>query len=94
MNMNKVKKKKKRTDRTPSLPLCPPASASQKAVPSVAATLAEILKKIPKSKRFSSLEWDKAPRSRIRVALGVPFVYRLYRLKRAQYIKAKYENVL
>ncbi|XP_036939136.1 telomerase protein component 1 isoform X2 [Acanthopagrus latus] len=64
------------------------ASVSQKAIPSVATTLAEILKKIPKSKRYSSLEWDKAPRSRIRVALGVPFVYRLYRMKRAQYIKA------
>ncbi|KAM7379694.1 hypothetical protein PAMP_005228 [Pampus punctatissimus] len=64
------------------------ASASQKAIPPVKEILKDILKKIPKSKRFKRLDWETTQRKRIRVALGVPFIYRLYRLKKAQFIKA------
>ncbi|KAM9349866.1 telomerase protein component 1 [Symphorus nematophorus] len=64
------------------------ASASQQAIPPVKEILASILKKIPKSKRFNRQDWDKTPRSRIRVTLGVPFIYRLYRIKKAELIKA------
>ncbi|XP_070830732.1 telomerase protein component 1-like [Chaetodon trifascialis] len=64
------------------------ASAPEQALPPVKDILKDILKKIPKSRRFRRLEWDDAPRKRIRVALGVPFVYRLYRMKKAELIKA------
>ncbi|XP_051943966.1 telomerase protein component 1 [Hippocampus zosterae] len=50
--------------------------------------LKSILKKVPKSKRFSRLDWETAGRKRLRVALGVPFVYRIYRMKKDQLAKA------
>ncbi|XP_076601969.1 telomerase protein component 1 isoform X2 [Chaetodon auriga] len=64
------------------------ASASEQALPPVKDILKGILQKIPKSRRFKRLDWDTTPRKRIRVALGVPFVYRLYRMKKAELIKA------
>ncbi|XP_049888722.1 telomerase protein component 1 isoform X1 [Epinephelus moara] len=64
------------------------ASASEQALPPVKEILKDILNKIPKSRRFKRLEWDTAPRSRMRVTLGVPFIYRLYKTKKAQLIKA------
>ncbi|XP_067462602.1 telomerase protein component 1 [Thunnus thynnus] len=62
------------------------AVASQQAVP--AEILKGILKKIPKSKRFKLQNWDTVKRRRMRMTLGVPFVYRLYNLKKAQLLKA------
>nr|XP_057928981.1 telomerase protein component 1 [Doryrhamphus excisus] len=50
--------------------------------------LKEIVKKLPKSPRFRQLDWESAGRKRLRVALGVPFVCRLYRMKKAQLLKA------
>ncbi|KAM9844961.1 telomerase protein component 1 [Aulostomus maculatus] len=47
-----------------------------------------ILKKIPKSQRYRSLDWETAKRRRMRMALGVPFVYRMYLMKKAQLLKA------
>ncbi len=67
--------------------------ASQQALPPVSEILKGILKKIPKSKRFERKDWDTTPRSRIRVTLGVPFIYPLYRRKKAELLKATYENV-
>ncbi|CAJ1072834.1 telomerase protein component 1-like [Xyrichtys novacula] len=64
------------------------ASASVLAIPPVHEILKDILKKIPKSKRFRQMEWETAGRKRLRVTLGVPFVYRLYKTKKAQLIKA------
>lgn len=52
--------------------------------------LRSILKTIPKSKRFRSLDWETTKRRRMRVALGVPFVFRIYNMKKAQLLKAKY----
>ncbi|XP_051276117.1 telomerase protein component 1 [Dicentrarchus labrax] len=64
------------------------ALASMQALPPVKEILKGILKKIPKSKRFNRMDWDTTPRSRIRVTLGVPFVYRLYRIKKTQLLNA------
>ncbi|XP_035526254.1 telomerase protein component 1 [Morone saxatilis] len=64
------------------------ASVSTQALPPVKEILKGILKKIPKGKRFNRLDWDTTARSRIRVTLGVPFVYRLYRIKKTQLLKA------
>ncbi|XP_062386572.1 telomerase protein component 1-like [Sardina pilchardus] len=57
-------------------------------VPTSAAILKKILKKLPKSKRFKSLDWETAKRRRLRVALGVPFVYRIFKMKKQLYKKA------
>lgn len=73
--------------------LCPLASVSEKELPPAKDILKGILKKIPQSKRFKNQEWDEAPRKRIRVTLGVPFVYRLYQIKKKEFLKAKYESV-
>ncbi|KAM3605500.1 uncharacterized protein V6R79_026311 [Siganus canaliculatus] len=51
-----------------------------------------ILKNIPKSRRFQHQDWNKTPKGRIKVALGVPFVFRLYRKKRAELLKAKHRK--
>ncbi|XP_068587704.1 telomerase protein component 1 isoform X2 [Cebidichthys violaceus] len=64
------------------------AAASEQALPSVKEILKSILSKIPKSKRFKRLEWETTPRNRIRVTLGVPFIYRLYQAKKTQLLKA------
>ncbi|XP_044076665.1 telomerase protein component 1 isoform X2 [Siniperca chuatsi] len=65
------------------------ASAAQQALPPVKEILKGILRKIPKSRCFNRLDWETTSRSRIRVTLGVPFIYRLYRMKKAQLLKAK-----
>lgn len=72
---------------------CPPASVSEKKLPPVKDTLKDILKKIPKSRRFKNQDWDKTPRSRIRATLGVPLIYRLYQIKKNQFLKAKYDEI-
>ncbi|XP_029930833.1 telomerase protein component 1 [Myripristis murdjan] len=64
------------------------AMSSQKALPPSKEILKGILKKIPQSRRYKRLDWETAQRKRMRVALGVPFVYRMYTLKRAQLQKA------
>uniref|UniRef100_A0A4W5JTH3 TROVE domain-containing protein n=1 Tax=Hucho hucho TaxID=62062 RepID=A0A4W5JTH3_9TELE len=43
---------------------------------------------MPKSKRFSHLDWETAGQKRLRVALGVPFVSRIYNMKKSQLKKA------
>ncbi|XP_039999978.1 telomerase protein component 1 isoform X2 [Xiphias gladius] len=62
--------------------------ASASALPPVREILKGILKGIPRSKRFRRLDWETSRRSRLRVALGVPFVYRIYKKKKAQLLKA------
>ncbi|KAM9458628.1 telomerase protein component 1 isoform 1-T2 [Salvelinus alpinus] len=64
------------------------ARASANAVSSSKEILRGILKKMPKSKRLSSLDWETAGQKRLRVALGVPFVYRIYNMKKSQLKKA------
>lgn len=50
----------------------------------------DILKKLPKTRRYNRncLDWDKAERKKLRVTLRVPFVYRLFNVKRNLMIKA------
>ena len=57
----------KNTYGTSSLPLCLLALTSQQAVPTVKEILKDILKNIPKSKRFKNLDWETTERKRIRV---------------------------
>lgn len=68
------------------------ASATQQTLPSVKEILKGILKNIPKSRSFNRMEWDTTPRSRLRVTLGVPFIYRQYRTKKAQLLKASQKD--
>uniref|UniRef100_A0A3Q1AT66 TROVE domain-containing protein n=1 Tax=Amphiprion ocellaris TaxID=80972 RepID=A0A3Q1AT66_AMPOC len=49
-----------------------------------------ILKRMPKSHRFKRQHWETATRSRMRVTLGVPSIYRLYRMKKNQLLKANH----
>ncbi|PWA30048.1 hypothetical protein CCH79_00009700, partial [Gambusia affinis] len=63
------------------------ASASQKAIPPAKEILLSILKKLPKSPR-SRHDWQKCKKGRIKLTLGVPFIYRLYKNKKAQLLKA------
>ncbi|KAF3857939.1 hypothetical protein F7725_011140 [Dissostichus mawsoni] len=67
--------------------------ASEKVIPPVKEILKGILKNIPKSKRFESQDWDTTPKSRLRVTLGVPFIYRLYKMKKEQLLKANQSQV-
>ncbi|XP_061652420.1 telomerase protein component 1 isoform X2 [Phyllopteryx taeniolatus] len=62
--------------------------ASPQKAPGNQVILKNILKQLPKSKRFRRLDWETASRKRLRVALGVPFVYRIYRMKKDQLFKA------
>ncbi|XP_067330368.1 telomerase protein component 1-like isoform X2 [Channa argus] len=64
------------------------ATTSQQALPPLKEILKGILKKIPKSRRFDSLDWETTSRTRIKVTLGVPFIHRTYRMKKAQLLKA------
>ncbi|XP_041659793.1 telomerase protein component 1 [Cheilinus undulatus] len=64
------------------------ASASQQTIPSAKDILKSILKRIPKSRRFRRADWETTKRSRLRVTLGVPFIYRQYKEKKAQLLKA------
>ncbi|XP_077088615.1 telomerase protein component 1 [Siphateles boraxobius] len=51
-------------------------------VPSSKLILRDILKKLPKSKRFHRHNWDTTARKRLRVTMRVPFVYRIFNVKR------------
>ncbi|XP_017266584.1 telomerase protein component 1 isoform X2 [Kryptolebias marmoratus] len=64
------------------------ASASQKAIPSGKEILVSILKKIPKSRRYRNLKWEATQKKRVKMSLGVPMMYRLYKTKKAQLLKA------
>ncbi|XP_026169954.1 telomerase protein component 1 [Mastacembelus armatus] len=72
--------------------LDPLASTSQKELPPAKDILKGILKKIPKSGRFKRMKWDTTQRSRLRAALGVPFIYRLYKMKKASHLKAREQH--
>ncbi|XP_051725958.1 telomerase protein component 1 [Ctenopharyngodon idella] len=50
-------------------------------VPSSKEILRDIVKKLPKSKRFQH-NWDTTVRKRLRVTMRVPFVYRIFNTKR------------
>ncbi|XP_077471259.1 telomerase protein component 1 isoform X2 [Stigmatopora argus] len=50
--------------------------------------LKKILKQVPVNKRFRRLDWESTGKKRLRLALCVPFVYRLYRTKKDQIFKA------
>ncbi|XP_057189566.1 telomerase protein component 1 [Triplophysa rosa] len=58
------------------------AGGPTKAVPNSSEILRGILKKFPKSRRNRKHDWDTTERKRLRVTMGVPFVYRLYSAKR------------
>ncbi|XP_056599066.1 telomerase protein component 1 isoform X2 [Triplophysa dalaica] len=58
------------------------AGGPTKAVPKSSEILRSILKKLPKSKRNQKHDWNTTERKRLRVTMGVPFVYRLYSTKR------------
>ncbi|XP_061694607.1 telomerase protein component 1 isoform X2 [Syngnathoides biaculeatus] len=62
--------------------------ASPQEAPTNQVILKNILNQLPKSKRFRRLDWESASKKRLRVALGVPFVYRIYRTKKDQLFKA------
>ncbi|XP_061587905.1 telomerase protein component 1 isoform X2 [Cololabis saira] len=64
------------------------ASASQQKIPTAKEILVSILKKIPKSNRFKRQEWESTKKRRVKLTLGVPFIYRLYKIKKAQLLKA------
>ncbi|CAJ1072532.1 Hypothetical predicted protein [Xyrichtys novacula] len=64
------------------------ALASQKAIPSGKEILISILKKIPKSRRYKRMNWETTQKSRLRVTLRAPFIYKMYKMKKAQLIKA------
>ncbi|XP_015251183.1 PREDICTED: telomerase protein component 1 [Cyprinodon variegatus] len=64
------------------------ASASEKAIPSTKEILVSILKKIPKSRRSKSHDWQTCKKRGLKLTLGVPFIYRLYKNKKAQLLKA------
>ncbi|KAK7944995.1 hypothetical protein WMY93_000723 [Mugilogobius chulae] len=64
------------------------STATTEEVPARKDILKEVLKKIPKSQRFKSQDWDQTPKSRLRTTLSVPLVYRLYKTKRAQLLAA------
>ncbi|XP_035764298.1 telomerase protein component 1 [Neolamprologus brichardi] len=68
------------------------ASAAQQQLPSANKILMDILKKIPKSQRLQRLTWETTKKSRIRLTLRVPFISRMYRMKKAQLIKANQRN--
>ncbi|XP_029970143.1 telomerase protein component 1-like isoform X2 [Salarias fasciatus] len=71
------------------LELLPVASATQPATASTTKILRGILKKVLKSSHFSHRQWEKTRRSRLKVTLGVPFIYRLYQQQKAQLKKAR-----
>ncbi|XP_026229628.1 telomerase protein component 1-like isoform X2 [Anabas testudineus] len=65
------------------------ASASEQEVPPAKEILKSILKKIPKSRRYDRADWDTTQKKRIKVTLGVPCVFRMYRMKKEQLLKSK-----
>ncbi|MEQ2167457.1 hypothetical protein GOODEAATRI_004390 [Goodea atripinnis] len=63
-------------------------SASQKAIPSGKEILVSILKKIPRGKRSRCHDWQTCTKKRMKLTLGVPFIYRMYKNNKAQLLKA------
>ncbi|KAM4729089.1 telomerase protein component 1 [Anableps anableps] len=63
------------------------ASAVENALPPAKEILMSILK-IPKTQRFKSHKWQTCTKKRMKVTLGVPFIYQLYKKKKAQLLKA------
>ncbi|XP_067330344.1 telomerase protein component 1 isoform X2 [Channa argus] len=63
-------------------------SATKQEIPSVKELLKGILKKVPKGRRFRRVQWETTKRRRVRVTLGVPFIYRAYQMKKAKLQKA------
>ncbi|XP_026060883.1 telomerase protein component 1-like isoform X3 [Carassius auratus] len=51
-------------------------------VPSSREILQGVLKKFPKSKRFRQYKWETTARKRLRITMRVPFVYRIFNIKR------------
>lgn len=76
------------------LSVCTLASASEQEVPPAKEILKSILKKIPKSRRYDRADWDTTQKKRIKVTLGVPCVFRMYRMKKEQLLKSKYESYI
>lgn len=70
---------------------CSPLSAGGPAVkvPSSREILQGVLKKLPKSKRFRQHKWETTARKRLRITMRVPFVCRLFNIKRNLLKKAK-----
>ncbi|XP_036374733.1 telomerase protein component 1 [Megalops cyprinoides] len=61
-----------------------------KEVPSSKETLQRVLQRLPRQKRYHSLDWQTVGRKRLRVALGVPFISRIFNMKRRQQQKASH----
>ncbi|XP_018613538.2 telomerase protein component 1 isoform X2 [Scleropages formosus] len=57
-------------------------------LPSNSTVLQNILRKIPKVRKYQQLDWHTAGRKRLSIALGVPFVYRMYKMKKNQLHRA------
>ncbi|KAF4117538.1 hypothetical protein G5714_002091 [Onychostoma macrolepis] len=51
-------------------------------VPSSREVLQGVLKKLPKSQRYQQYSWETTARKRLRNTMRVPFVYRLFNIKR------------
>ncbi|KAJ8012283.1 hypothetical protein DPEC_G00067060 [Dallia pectoralis] len=62
--------------------------ASKNPVSSNTVILKDLLKKMPKSRTLTKLDWETAGRKRMRVALGVPFVSSMYNMKKRLQQKA------
>ncbi|XP_028831338.1 telomerase protein component 1 [Denticeps clupeoides] len=58
------------------------AQKTKEEEPSFKEIMKDILKKVPKSGRYRRMDWSTAKRRRLRGALGVPFVYRLYNMRK------------
>ncbi|KAJ3595051.1 hypothetical protein NHX12_004356 [Muraenolepis orangiensis] len=59
------------------------ALREQKAPPTDREILLGILKKYPKSKKFRHFDWKTESRKKLRVPLGVPFIYTLFKRRKA-----------
>ncbi|KAK2822749.1 hypothetical protein Q5P01_022814 [Channa striata] len=64
------------------------SATQQQEIPSVKEILKGILKRVPKGRRFRRAQWETTKRRRVRVTLGVPFIYRAYQMKKAKLRKA------
>lgn len=40
------------------------------------------------------MDWENMHRRRLKFTLGVPFIYQRYKTKKAQLIKAKYDDTI
>ncbi|RVE60961.1 hypothetical protein OJAV_G00166140 [Oryzias javanicus] len=60
----------------------------EQVTPTVKQILVSILKKIPKSRQFQCQEWETTPKKRLKLTLGMPYISQMYRMKKAQLLKA------